>query len=71
MRRERIETPDNDFLDINWSASGEKTLAIISHGLEGNSHRSYVKGMVKALNKVHIDCLAWNYRSCSGETKRS
>jgi predicted alpha/beta-fold hydrolase len=68
--RERIETLDDDFLDLDWSASGEKMLAIISHGLEGNSHRAYVKGMVKALNNVNIDCLAWNYRSCSGETNR-
>lgn len=68
--RERIETSDDDFLDIDWSASGNKVLAVISHGLEGNSHRSYVKGMVKALNEVNVDSLAWNYRSCSGETNR-
>ncbi len=69
-KRERIETPDNDFLDLDWSAAGKNVLAIISHGLEGNSERSYVKGMVKALNEANIDALAWNYRSCSGETNR-
>lgn len=69
-KRERIETPDDDFLDLDWSCSGEKILAIISHGLEGNSQRAYVKGMVKSLNEAHIDSLAWNYRSCSGETNR-
>lgn len=68
--RERIQTPDDDFLDIDWSCSGEKILAVISHGLEGDSERSYVKGMVKELNRAHIDCLAWNYRTCSGETNR-
>lgn len=68
--RERIETPDDDFLDIDWSATGKNVLAIISHGLEGNSHRSYVNGMVKALNEANIDALAWNYRSCGGETNR-
>lgn len=68
--RERISTPDDDFLDLDWSCVGSKTLAIISHGLEGNSNRSYVKGMVKALNSENIDCLGWNFRSCGGETNR-
>ena len=69
-KRERIQTSDDDFLDLDWSCRGEKILAVISHGLEGNSQRAYVKGMVKALNEAHIDCLAWNYRTCSGETNR-
>lgn len=69
-KRERIQTPDDDFLDLDWSCSGEKLLAILSHGLEGNSWRAYIKGMVKALNQSHIDCLAWNYRTCSGEMNR-
>ena len=68
--RERIQTPDGDFLDLDWSGSGEKLLAILSHGLEGNRRRTYIKGMVKALNQSHIDCLAWNYRTCSGEMNR-
>ncbi len=69
-QRERIETPDDDFLDLDWSCTGHDTLALISHGLEGNSRRSYVMGMVKALNGAGIDCCAWNYRSCSGEPNR-
>jgi predicted alpha/beta-fold hydrolase len=66
-KRERIHTSDNDFLDLDWSTNGNKKLVIISHGLEGNSHRAYVKGMVKAVNNAGWDALAWNYRSCSGE----
>ena len=65
--RERIFTPDDDFLDIDWSGIGSNKLAIISHGLEGSSHRNYVVGMVKMLNRNGWDALAWNYRSCSGE----
>lgn len=68
--RERIITPDNDFLDLDWSLKDHSRLVIISHGLEGNTQRTYVKGMVKALNTGGWDVLAWNYRSCSGEPNR-
>ena len=74
--RERIYTPDDDFLDIDWSfaenqdLSNCRKLVIISHGLEGCSARAYIKGMVRACNKAGLDCLAWNYRSCSGEPNR-
>jgi hypothetical protein len=68
--RERIETPDNDFLDLDWSRVGGETLVILSHGLEGDSHRPYMKGMARAMNRHGIDALAWNYRGCSGEPNR-
>ena len=69
-QRERIFTPDDDFLDIDWSRTGSSKLAIISHGLEGSSNSNYVVGMVKMLNRNGWDALAWNYRSCSGEINR-
>ncbi|WP_210463506.1 YheT family hydrolase [Rufibacter roseolus] len=65
--RERIQTPDKDFLDLDWSKVGSQTLVVISHGLEGDTHRPYMKGMVRAMNKAGWDALAWNFRSCSGE----
>lgn len=65
--RERIPTPDHDFLDLDWAKIGSDKLAILSHGLEGDAGRPYIKGMVKALQMAGIDALAWNYRSCSGE----
>jgi len=71
-KRERIITPDSDFLDLDWSFSGQLSgqnnrLVILSHGLEGNSTRQYILGMVSLLSQNGYDCLAWNYRSCSGE----
>lgn len=69
-RRERITTPDDDFLDLDWSAPGSDTLVIISHGLEGNSRRAYILGMVGAVNDAGWDALAWNYRGCSSEPNR-
>jgi predicted alpha/beta-fold hydrolase len=68
--RERINTADEDFLDLDWARTGSSRLAIISHGLEGNSRRSYAVGMARALNRAGWDALAWNFRSCSGEINR-
>ncbi|UCS92603.1 alpha/beta fold hydrolase [Echinicola marina] len=65
--RERIDTPDGDFLDLDWSRKGSRQLLIISHGLEGNSSRHYVQALVKLFNQKGLDVLAWNNRSCSGE----
>ncbi|MBL7849158.1 MAG: alpha/beta fold hydrolase [Cyclobacteriaceae bacterium] len=68
--RERIETPDDDFLDLDWYRQGSSRCVIISHGLEGNSQRSYVLGMARAFFNEGFDVLAWNYRGCSGEMNR-
>lgn len=68
--RERIETPDDDFLDLDWCTTDQKKLVIISHGLEGHSRRSYVMGIAKAFKTINFDVLAWNYRGCSGEINR-
>lgn len=65
--RERITTPDGDFLDLDWSAKGNDRLILICHGLESSSNAKYVCGMVRALNGLGWDALALNLRGCSGE----
>lgn len=70
-KRERIWTPDDDFLDLDWSSVGASKVAIVSHGLEGNSGRWYVLGVVRALNRRGWDALAWNMRGCSGEPNKT
>jgi len=68
--RERIQTPDTDFLDLDWALQNGATLpplVVLSHGLEGNSTRQYITGMVQHLYAHGYDCLAWNFRSCSGQ----
>ena len=72
-RRERIDTPDGDFLDLDWSrAQGQsQKLVILSHGLEGGADRAYILGMVKAFNEQGWDALAWNLRGCSGEPNQT
>ena len=68
--RERINTDDEDFLDLDWYKGGSSRCVIISHGLEGNSTRAYVKGMVRAFFSNGFDAVAWNYRGCSGEINK-
>lgn len=63
--RERIETPDGDFLDLDWSKKNHKRLAILSHGLEGHSRRPYILGMAKYAQEHNWDVLSWNFRGCS------
>lgn len=73
-RRERIGLDDGDFLDLDWlRVDAERRtprVAIISHGLEGDAHRPYVRGMARAFSRRGVDALAWNYRGCSGEPNR-
>jgi predicted alpha/beta-fold hydrolase len=77
-QRERLETADNDFLDLDWSLvdaddnsdAEKKSLVVLCHGLEGNTYRPYMLGMVKAFNEQGVDSLALNFRSCSGVTNR-
>ncbi|MEM9721364.1 MAG: alpha/beta fold hydrolase [Bacteroidota bacterium] len=70
-QRERIATPDGDFLDLDWLKSkGAKNLLIILHGLEGSSESSYVKGISTFFHGKGWDTLALNFRGCSGEPNR-
>jgi uncharacterized protein len=80
--RERINTPDGDFLDVDFSEhnstiessnpqQSNNSIIILSHGLEGDTSRQYITGMVKNFNTHGFDCLAWNFRSCSGEINQT
>ncbi len=66
-QREKIDTPDGDFLNLDWSKVGGDQVLIISHGLEGDSRRHYAMGLVKLFNQKGIDVLVWNNRTCGGE----
>lgn len=66
--RQRINTPDNDFFDIDWmNASFHKKLVILLHGLEGSSDSQYINGLTDVLYKSGYDIAAVNFRSCSGD----
>ncbi len=71
--RERIETPDGDFLDVDRHASRigmMRRLAVISHGLEGNSRKKYILGMAHMMTGLGYDAACWCQRGCSGEPNR-
>jgi len=69
-QRERIDTPDGDFLDLDWSRIGGDHLVIVCHGLEGHAGRPYVRGLIRAANDQGWDGLGLNFRGCSGEDNR-
>jgi len=69
--RERITTPDGDFLDLDWDAGNRASrLVILSHGLESDSRNPDVQGMAAAFRRAGWDVLAWNLRGCGGEANR-
>ena len=70
--RERISTPDDDFLDLDWLLQTDKEkLVILSHGLEGNSNKVYITNAAKYFQDHQYNVLAWNNRGCSGEENKT
>lgn len=69
--RERITTPDGDFLDLDWRWSDAGApWVVLTHGLEGHSRQAYIQGMAGAFEERGWNVLAWNLRGCSGEANR-
>ena len=77
IQRERWKTPDDDFLDLDFTETNHpkteniKTPTILLlHGLEGSSRAKYVLGMLKWVTQLGWRGVALNFRSCSGEINR-
>lgn len=68
--RRRIDLPDGDFLDLDFSCVSASRAVIVTHGLEGSADAAYVRGMVRAFNRRGWDAIALNLRGCSGEANR-
>ena len=69
-QRERLETPDGDFLDLDWLSIGSSKLVVGLHGLEGHSQSTYITGLIHYFNQQGWDGLALNFRGCGGEPNR-
>jgi hypothetical protein len=67
-RRERLTTPDHDFIDIDYCGTGNQPLIILIHGLTGSSQSDYIKGLQSALLKQGFRSAALNFRGCSGQS---
>jgi predicted alpha/beta-fold hydrolase len=67
---ERLELPDGDFIDIEWSGKSASRLAILSHGLEASAKTEYIQAMAAALIRRGWDVLTWNFRGCGLEPNR-
>lgn len=67
LKRERLITPDNDFIDIDWCGEKNKPLVILLHGLTGSSKSSYILGLQHFLLNNGLRSVALNFRGCSGE----
>ena len=69
-QRERLDTPDDDFVDLDFSRIGADRIVMVLHGLEGSAQRPYVRGMIRRFNRAGWDGVGFNFRSCSGEMNR-
>jgi predicted alpha/beta-fold hydrolase len=70
FNRERIETEDGDFLDLDFSTVNSKNLVVLIHGLEGSSSSKYILSSTSFLNHNNYDIVVLNLRGCSGELNR-
>lgn len=69
---ERLPTPDDDFLDLEWTAepSPGAPIVLVMHGLEGSAQRRYMRNVCRELVRAGVWAVAMNFRGCSGEPNR-
>jgi predicted alpha/beta-fold hydrolase len=71
LRRERIETDDGDFVDLDWlDGPARAPLILLLHGLEGCARSHYVSGLLGEVQRRSWRGVLLNFRSCSGELNR-
>ena len=74
LRRERLSTPDGDFVDLDWLDDDRFTedtpRLLVLHGLEGSSRSHYASGLLRAGRAAGWHGVVLNFRSCSGELNR-
>lgn len=76
FRRERVELPDGDFVDLDFafprshSTGDTGPLVVVLHGLEGSARSGYALEIHRRLHDRGIAGIGLNFRSCSGELNR-
>lgn len=73
LSRERIITPDDDFVDLDFAPDEgpDAPIVLLLHGLEGSAQRGYAIKMYMELARYGIASVGLNFRSCSGEVNRT
>ena len=73
--RERFETPDGDFFDVDYrscaSVAPSRGLVVMTHGLESNSGSALNRDAAGAFLSRGLDVACINFRGCSGEPNRT
>jgi hypothetical protein len=69
-RRERWDTPDGDFIDLDWAGGGLGPLVALFHGLEGGSSSHYARRLAFAATERGWRCVVPHFRGCSGAANR-
>jgi uncharacterized protein len=73
-QRERWDTPDGDFIDVDHSphtVDDPAPLVVMFHGLEGNTDSHYVKAMATVAQQRGWAFALVHFRGCSGEINRA
>ena len=68
-RRERWDTPDGDFIELDWAGSDGPLLALF-HGLEGGSSSHYARRLAALALERGWRCVVPHFRGCSGVLNR-
>lgn len=72
LRRERRETADGDFIDVDVLEPNDATNAtvVLLHGFEGSTSSGYMRLMIGHCAERGFGVQAINFRGCSGEPNR-
>jgi len=70
LKRERLELPDGDFVDLDWTLNESGPLVVIFHGLEGSCESHYARAILTALPQHGFRAVLMHFRGCSGEPNR-
>ena len=73
LERRRIDTPDGDFLDLDFAPAPaeDAPIVVVLHGLEGSTRREYISLMLRELFDRGLRGVGMNFRGCGGEPNRS
>ncbi|HEX6317456.1 MAG TPA: alpha/beta fold hydrolase [Burkholderiales bacterium] len=71
LRRERWDTPDGDFIDVDFCGDpGARDQLVLFHGLEGCSESHYARALAAHALRIGWRLAIPHFRGCSGEPNR-